>query len=136
MTLLRKSLLEAASGACDEKVVWTAAQFKELLKLGLVAARQTQRINRTTVSEIWQPQSWHSLSGQLAASPRFKKSPGLQKMCEQIVRLSGADAVSKSGKEEGVSAATKRKADAIVETEESVVVAKKTKRKKVKTDKS
>ncbi|KAF5386843.1 hypothetical protein D9615_001886 [Tricholomella constricta] len=137
MTLLRKTLLEVATDACDEKNTLTAAQLKEVFKLALVATRQTQRVDRASASKVWQPDSWHSLAGRLGASNRFKNSPGLKKMCEQIVRLlKSADTSKLPTKADASPVATKRKADDIVETEDGATVTKKTKRKKVKTDKS
>ncbi|KAF8061577.1 DNA polymerase phi-domain-containing protein [Lyophyllum atratum] len=132
MRLVRKSLLEVAASACDEKINLTAAQLKELFKLGLVATRQTQRVDQASVTEVWQPDSWHTLAGRLGSSSRFKNSPGLKKMCEDIVRLSRAAETSTSS----AKSATKRKADDLAQTEEPTAVTKKTKRKKVKTDKT
>jgi len=132
MTLLRKTLLEVAAGACEEKVNLTAAQLKEVFKLGLVATRQTLRVDRASAAEVWKPDSWHALAGHLGASGRFKDSPGLQKMCEQIARFSqGVETTKTSAK-----SAAKRKVDDLAEADEAVAATKKTKRKKVKTDKT
>jgi DNA polymerase phi len=60
--------------------------MKELFKLGIIAVRQTIQISPETVESIWQPQSWKSLQEDLVSS-RFKNSPALHKMCEQIVRM-------------------------------------------------
>ena len=60
--------------------------MKELFKLGILAIRQTNRISPETVGSIWQPESWTSLQEDLVSS-RFKNSPALHKMCEQIVRM-------------------------------------------------
>ncbi|GLB35405.1 putative DNA polymerase phi [Lyophyllum shimeji] len=129
MALLRKSLLEAAAGACDEKVTLSASQLKELLKLGLVAARQTQRVDPASLAASWQPDSWHTLAGRLGASNRYRGSPGLQQMCEQIARLTrGAETTKTSAK-----SVTKRKVDDLAEGAEAVAATKKAKRKKVKT---
>ncbi|RDB24111.1 DNA polymerase V [Hypsizygus marmoreus] len=137
MKLLRKALLETTTQACEEKINFTAAQLKELLKLALVAIRQNQKISQTSVPEIWQPDSWHTLSKTLGSCDRFKKSPGLQKMCEQIVRLSKT---TDKGEGKGEKAATpaKRKASDLADAEETAqsTNSKKAKRKKVKTDKS
>lgn len=129
MTQLRIALLKAATEACNEKTVFTTAQFKQLLKLGLVGVRQTQRTSRASAQEIWQSDSWRSLSRQLAASPRYKQSVGLQKMSEQIAQLSNKSNESVGKQDVGI-IATKRKVDDLIETEEPPVVKKKTKRKK------
>ena len=60
--------------------------MKELFKLGMMAIRQTNQISPETVGSIWQPESWTSLQEDLVSS-RFKNSPALHKMCEQIVRM-------------------------------------------------
>ena len=86
MTLLRKDLLEVANQACEGKVTFTAVQLKQLLKLGIVGARLTQKIKPRTAHEIWEPDSWHKLSQKLTSS-RYKESRGLKEMSEQIVRL-------------------------------------------------
>ncbi|KAG6831186.1 hypothetical protein H0H92_012326 [Tricholoma furcatifolium] len=130
-TSLRTTLLDAATDACAEKNSLNAAQLKELLKLALVAVRQTQRTIGASSSEIWQPSSWHSLTGRLNSSERFKKSSGLSKMCEQLVRLSKQEA---SKKADTPVVKTKRKAEEILEVDDASAVAKKTKRKKVKSD--
>jgi DNA polymerase phi len=86
MPLLRQFLLDMAKDSCSKKTNFTASQMKELFKLGIMAIRQTKQISPETVESIWQPQSWTSLQEDLASS-RFKNSPGLHKMCEQIVRM-------------------------------------------------
>ena len=69
--------------------------MKELFKLGIIAIRQTNQISPESVESIWQPQSWTSLQDDLVSS-RFKSSPALHKMCEQIVHmLQKPDAVMK-----------------------------------------
>jgi DNA polymerase phi len=84
MPLLRQLLLDMAKDSCSKTINFTAAQMKELFKLGIMAVRQTNQISPETVGSIWQPQSWKSLQEDLVSS-RFKNSPALHKMCEQIV---------------------------------------------------
>ena len=95
MPLLRQLLLDMAKDSCSQKINFTASQMKELLKLGIMAIRQTNQISPKTVESIWQPQSWTTLQEDLISS-RFKNSLALHKMCEQIVRtLQKPDAAMK-----------------------------------------
>ena len=95
MPLLRHFLLDMAKDSCSKKINSTASQMKELFKLGIIAIRQTNQISPESVESIWQPQSWTSLQDDLVSS-RFKSSPALHKMCEQIVHmLQKPDAVMK-----------------------------------------
>ncbi|KAG5647160.1 hypothetical protein DXG03_001115 [Asterophora parasitica] len=137
LTALRKTLLGVASDSCDEKNSLTAAQLKEVFKLALVGTRQTQRVDRDSAAAVWLPDSWQSLAGRLGVSDRFKSSPGLKKMSEQIVRLlkPAAKAPLKADAP-AATAKSKRKADDIVETEDGAAATKKAKRKKAKVDKS
>jgi DNA polymerase phi len=86
MPLLRQLLLDMAKDSCSKKINFTASQMKELFKLAIMAIRQTNQISPESVGSIWQPQSWTSLQEDLVSS-RFKNSPALHKMCEQIVRM-------------------------------------------------
>lgn len=86
MPLLQQLLLDIAKDSCSKKINFTAAQMKELFKLGTTAVRQTNQISPKTVGSLWQPQSWKSLQEDLVSS-RFKNSTALHKMCEQIVRM-------------------------------------------------
>ncbi|KAG5652336.1 hypothetical protein H0H81_005357 [Sphagnurus paluster] len=135
MKLVRKSLLDAVIGACDEKNNLTAAHLKDVFKLVLLATRQTQRIDRDSAADVWQPDSWRIVAGRLEGSDRSKKSPGLKKMCEEILRLLNPVGSDKTQvKAEGKAA--KRKAEDIVETGNVISAVKKAKRKKAKTDNS
>ena len=130
MTLLRKNLLEVANQACEEKVAFTAVQLKQLLKLGVVGARLTQKMEPGTAQEIWEPHSWHKLSQRLTSSPRYKESRGLREMSEQIVRL-----LKTKEDKQNDGMVVKRKAgdhDAS-ETEKPAATTKRIKRKKVDT---
>jgi DNA polymerase phi len=86
MPLLRQLLLDMAKDSCSKKINLTAAQMKELFKLGIMAIRQTNQTSPEMVGSIWQPQPWKSLQEDLVSS-RFKNSPALHKMCEQIVHM-------------------------------------------------
>lgn len=140
MTLLRKALLDFATKACDDKVILTSAQMKDLFKLTLVAIKQTQRVGDTpaTTQEVWQSESWKTLRGQLQASARFKNSSALQKMCARIESMTSATPKPpKKHKKDGlVPVAAKRKAEEEASGTEEIVETKKTKRKRVKKDRS
>ncbi|KAF8162945.1 DNA polymerase phi-domain-containing protein [Crassisporium funariophilum] len=135
MPLLRQLLLDVADDSCTDKANLSTAQMKELLKLGLVAVRQTKRIAPTATEAAWQPKSWRSLHESLTNSVRLKASPALQKMCEQIARMSedsGSLSNSKPTK-------SKRKVDDVIETEGASTTPapkKSNKRKKIRVDKS
>jgi DNA polymerase phi len=132
MTSLRKSLLDVATNACDEKVTLSAPQLKEVLKLGLVAVRQTQRISPKSIGEIWQTDSWIVLSKRLR-SCHFKASPQLITMCEQIALIVGS--ADGSIPTEKTKKTAKRKAPDSNGVDKPAA-AKRAKRKKVKTDES
>lgn len=90
LTSLSKRLLSTAIAACTETAAMNTAQMKDILKLGLVAVRQTQRLSlpQQKVQDIWRQKSWTVLRATLVASERFKSSPTLQKMCDQLIRTS------------------------------------------------
>ena len=139
MPKLRNAILESLSKACSSTTQIQPAQAKDILKLALVAARQTKRViqNDGELSSAWEPSKWSNLSSTLASSDRFKASVGLQAMCKQIVQLlqddkAGTKASGKK-KEKSKTIATKRKAeDANVDTEDSGKKAKHKKAKKAK----
>lgn len=74
---------------CDEKITLTTPQMKDLLKLGSLAGRQTERILSIQIRRnIWEPVAWDTLREKLAASAQFKASLALQKICHQIAQTS------------------------------------------------
>src|ERR1700676_3371591 len=81
-------LVDFITKACDEELILTAPQMKDLFKLGLAALRQTHRAvsSQDTLRTIWQPSSWDALHRKLASSERFKASTTLQTMCLQIAK--------------------------------------------------
>ncbi|KAF8894690.1 hypothetical protein BD779DRAFT_1609359 [Infundibulicybe gibba] len=125
MSTLRANLLEVLTSACRDKLALTTAQAKDLLKLALLAVRQTQRIISTV-----DPEAWTTLRKALESSERLKNSPALQKMCDQIVRSTQSENASQGSKK-----ATKRKADKVAGSEEASPEAQKVKRKKVRKSK-
>jgi len=125
MPLLRQLLLDLAQESCSEKGNLTPAQMKELFKLGLLGVRQTKRVSPLSTQQIWEPKSWISLHQNLKTS-RLKTSPALQKMCEQIARMSEDISTSKN------KVSSKRKAERV--HDDDATESKKTKRKKVKGD--
>lgn len=89
MTRLSKSLSFFFTRACKNEIVLTSAQMKDLLKLALVAVRQTTRVLAASgatsrMTEIWDKDAWAEVSAQLAASERFKAATSLKSMCTQI----------------------------------------------------
>ncbi|RDX52694.1 hypothetical protein OH76DRAFT_1399938 [Lentinus brumalis] len=144
---LRQAILDTLSNACSATGATSVqpAQAKEILKLALMAVRQTKRVaqNDAELSSAWEPSKWSDLSGSLASSDRLKASVGLQAMCKQIIQLvqddkAGSKASDKS-KDKAKATATKRKAgDAGVDGEgdekESGKKAKHKKAKKAKSD--
>ncbi|KAH9926111.1 DNA polymerase phi-domain-containing protein [Fomitopsis serialis] len=121
---LRTALLDVISQACDASdASLTAAQVKELLKLGVLAVRHTRRMSASTeeLATVWSPPLWNDLASKLAASPRLKSSTGLQSSCKEIARSTGqsakpgADGTAKKGDAEDNTAASKRKAGELEE---------------------
>ncbi|KAI1788483.1 DNA polymerase phi-domain-containing protein [Ganoderma leucocontextum] len=122
MPSLRKAILNTISKACsDESTTLQPAHVKDILKLALVAVRQTKRAAENTdeLSTVWRPSKWTELSKTLGSNDRFKASVGLQAMCKQIVKLlqesSTAGSKAKTDKaknkeKEKTASATKRKA--------------------------
>ncbi|KAJ7219138.1 DNA polymerase phi-domain-containing protein [Mycena pura] len=89
MLSLRKALVESVTDACEDKVVFTPQQMKDLLKLGSFGIRQTHRItSEAATRKIWDPEAWKTLELKLAASDRFKGAIGLQKTCQTCHKLS------------------------------------------------
>jgi DNA polymerase phi len=129
MPLLRQLLLDLAQESCSEKGNLTAVQMKELFKLGLLGVRQTKRVSPLSTQQIWEPKSWRSLHQHLKTS-RLKASPALQKMCEQIARMSEDIPSGKPLSKNTIS--SKRKAEKV--HDDDATESKKAKRKKVKRD--
>ena len=135
MSSLRQNLHDIISKACDETTL-TAAQLKDILKLALLAVRQSKRClsKPDDLSKIWMPATWIVLTSKLAGNDRFKASTSLQAMCRQIAQLVQAPAAQ--SKKNKITATNtdevtgKRKAEAIGDDAAST---KKAKRKKSKT---
>ncbi|KAF9069832.1 DNA polymerase phi-domain-containing protein [Rhodocollybia butyracea] len=119
LAALCQDLLGVISKACDENpsLILTAAQMREVLKLVLLAARQTRRIAPQHVATTWDSSVWSKTAEMLGASERYKATA---QMCRQVVQIA-----SVSLKE----APTKRKAHSVLEGAPSET--KKSKRKKV-----
>ncbi|KZT74012.1 hypothetical protein DAEQUDRAFT_661194 [Daedalea quercina L-15889] len=120
---LRVVLLDVISQACEASdASLTAAQVKELLKLALLAVRQTRHMcGDQALPTIWEPSLWNDLSSKLAASSRFKSSTGLRLSCKEIAHVSsqlakssGYSTTKKAGTGDSV-AASKRKAGVLGE---------------------
>jgi len=136
MKTLHDALVDFLTKACDEKLILTTSQMKDLFKLGLAAVRQTQRIatSRDTLQMIWRPGTWNALHKKVLSSERFKASTGLQTMCQQMTQLlqgMTSSKKSKIAKGETSTAASKRKAD-LSGNDGDVVATRIAKRKKVK----
>ena len=119
MPSLRTAILDTLTKACvDESTTLQPAHVKDILKLAVVAARQTKRVadSSNQLATIWQPSGWSELSNALASNDRFKASVGLQAMCKQIVQLlqesstAGSKAKDTAKSKEKTTSATKRKA--------------------------
>lgn len=128
MPFLRQLLLDMAKDSCSKKTNFTAAQMKELFKFGIMAIRQTHQISPELVGSIWQSQPWKSLQEDLVSS-RFKNSPALHKMCEQIVRTLQKPDPAIKGSTNGT---PKRGIGEISSSEEALSEEPKNKRKKIK----
>lgn len=104
-------LLDFTIKACQEDSNFTAAQIKDILKLSLVAVRQTQRVAPGgTTRDIWKPTSWEKMKEGLASSERFKASVSLQTMCQQLVNVAQGPTDPKGRKKAEVNGAGEPKA--------------------------
>ncbi|EIW84995.1 hypothetical protein CONPUDRAFT_47531 [Coniophora puteana RWD-64-598 SS2] len=136
MPALRDTIYETIVAACKSDKDFTAAQIKDILKLGLQAIRQTRKVDSSKCTKIWKPSLWEELHQNLASSERFKTSTNLLSMCKQMQQTAKVSetAASKKAKkaqvngEEGKPA--KRKVDQTIDSE--VVNSPKPKRKKQK----
>ncbi|KAJ7740748.1 DNA polymerase phi-domain-containing protein [Mycena maculata] len=100
MLSFRDVLVQSVTDACEEKIVMTPQQMKDLLKLGSFGVRQTQRVaSEAEARKVWNPEAWGMIGQQLANSERFKGSVGLQKMCQ---KLSGSQTQPASAKRKAV----------------------------------
>ena len=133
MPLLRKLLLDLAQESCSEKGNLNAAQMKEIFKLGLLGVRQTKRLSPPSTQQIWEPKSWRSLHQNLQTS-RLKASPAIQKMCEQVARMSEDVPSRKPSAKNANPVASKRKVEEVNGDDVIATTPKKSKRKKVKGD--
>lgn len=144
MPTLQVAIVDLIGKACDEELVLTTPQMKDLFKLGVAAVRQTQRVasSQGALSSIWKPKSWDILHKKLLSCERFKASTALQSACQQITQLLQGTLVAKESKvAKGKHAvkspvtAPKRKADTN-EDDEDALTARKAKRKKVRKTKA
>ena len=133
MPLLRELLLDLAQESCSEQAKLTAAQMKEVFKVGLLGVRQTKRLSPPSTQQIWEPKSWRLLHQNLKTS-RLKASPALQKMCEQVARMSEDVPSGKPPTKSANPVASKRKAEEVNGDDVTATTPKKSKRKKVKGD--
>ena len=129
MPLLKELLLDLGQESCSEKGILTAAQMKEIFKLGLLGVRQTKRLSPPSTQQIWEPKSWRLLHQNLKTS-RLKASPALQKMCEQVARMSEDAPSGKPSAENANLVASKRKVE-VNGDDLTATTPKKSKRKKV-----
>jgi len=123
MCTLRQAIYTTISDACDEPDSLSAPQVKELLKLSLLAVRQTKRVtdDPADLQAVWDAHSLVALSTKLESS-RFKSAASLQGLCKQLHAVIGGGEQAKSGNQK------KRKAE---DTRDDTDV-KKARRKKIK----
>lgn len=90
MPKCRQALQDFATQACTDDLVATATQTKDVLKLGLLAIRQTQRVisSPDSLQDLWKPSAWETLKDKFASSERFKASTALQTLCQQLAQAS------------------------------------------------
>lgn len=105
MPSLRRSLFDFL---CDETISLNTHQMKDLLKVGMLAIRQTKKaLSPGLIHTVWKPEIWV----ELAASKRFKPSPSLQAMCKQMARISQSPSITETTETGNKVAITKRKVD-------------------------
>ncbi|KAF8626266.1 hypothetical protein AX15_004941 [Amanita polypyramis BW_CC] len=120
---LSRALIALVESACDDTVSLSAAQIKQLFRLALSAIRQINRREKAD-ADTWNASSWVSLRAKLQTSTRYKSSPALLKMCDQIIRS------SQSEQRDGKIGGSKRKAGGVNE-EQNALKSNRTKRKKL-----
>jgi DNA polymerase phi len=85
MTSLREVLIQFVTDACEDKLVTSLPQVKDLFKLGLFGLRQTQRVaSEAETRRIWDPEAWEQIGLKLTHSERFKGAISLQKTCQKL----------------------------------------------------
>ncbi|KIY51003.1 hypothetical protein FISHEDRAFT_38185 [Fistulina hepatica ATCC 64428] len=87
MIALQSTLETVLKSACDGTTSLTAAQAKELLKMGLSAARSAQRLH---IAGAFDPHVWTTLASEIASCSRLEATAALPKLCIQIANVSGA----------------------------------------------
>ncbi|KAJ7083833.1 DNA polymerase phi-domain-containing protein [Mycena crocata] len=108
MLPFREALVQTATDACEDKIIVTPQQMKDLLKIGLFGVRQTQRVtSEAETRKLWNPEAWEMIGQKLTYSQRLKGSIGLRKTCQQLL-ASQTQAVS-----------SKRKADADTDADDA-----------------
>lgn len=103
------SLVFLSVASAVESPTANAATLKEVLKLGLQAARLTKRVladDGDRLSQIWKPAKIQEASASLAASDRFKQSSSLLGLLKQMAAI-----VSGGGGGAGAKGDKKRKSD-------------------------
>lgn len=124
----RQATYKIISEACDNAESLTVSQVKELLKICLLAVRQTKRYveDGNDLKAIWDIPALEDLSSKLGSS-RFGTATSLQNLCKQLHSVLGSNADDVPSAKDGNQ--KKRKAE---ETKEDV---KKERRKKSKKQK-
>ncbi|KAJ7694223.1 DNA polymerase phi-domain-containing protein [Mycena rosella] len=85
MSSLCAVLVQSLMDACEDKVIVTPQQMKDLLKLGSFGVRQTQRVaSEAETRRVWDREAWEKIGQKLTYSERFKGSVGLQKACQKL----------------------------------------------------
>jgi len=84
MTLLSQQLFELTETSCKATSHLTVAQVKEILQLALLGVRQTIRVAPNATALIWKPERWAEMIEEFSASPRFKSSPKLERLCKHV----------------------------------------------------
>lgn len=138
MPKCRQALQDFATQACSDELVATAAQIKDVLRLGLLAIRQTQRVMTSpdSLQDLWKPSVWETLHNKFASSERFKASAALQTLSQQLAQASrGTPNIKSKGnrKHDGTETEVgqaKRKA-AVITDGDGVASTRKAKRKKI-----
>jgi DNA polymerase phi len=109
---LRNALLDTLTAASNEAIVMSTAQMKDVLKLGLFATRQTNRVcTPEEMSNIWQSKRWEELETTFLKSKRYNASKALHTICQEIERASRMPGVETASKGSSVDNVAKRKAD-------------------------
>ncbi|KAG9125256.1 DNA-directed DNA polymerase, partial [Ceratobasidium sp. 392] len=117
--LVRDALYKTLISACQQTDhALNANQTKELLKIGLQAARLASKLARASddLEACWDTSAFEEVRQRLASSDRFKSSPAVQTLAKQFASL-----LTPATRPRGANGIKKRKGDGSESAEKAVI---------------